>query len=153
MRATGLPIIIRRIEALSPELIHGLVDIWETSVRQTHYFLTVDDVETIKTFVPQAIASVQHLVVAQISDELPIAFMGINHRRLEMLFISPAFRGQGIGRTLLEWGIDEYGVDELTVNEQNPSAVGFYEHLGFETYKRAERDEEGQPFPLLYMRR
>ena len=39
------------------------------------------------------------------------------------------------------------------VNEQNPQAVGFYEHLGFQTYKRTECDEEGNPYPLLYMKR
>ena len=42
---------------------------------------------------------------------------------------------------------------EEPVNEQNPQAVGFYEHLGFQTYKRTECDEEGNPYPLLYMKR
>ena len=42
---------------------------------------------------------------------------------------------------------------EVPVNEQNPQAVGFYEHLGFQTYKRTECDEEGNPYPLLYMKR
>ena len=42
---------------------------------------------------------------------------------------------------------------EVTVNEQNPQADGFYEHLGFQTYKRTECDEEGNPYPLLYMKR
>lgn len=42
---------------------------------------------------------------------------------------------------------------EVTVNEHNPQAVGFYEHLGFQTYKRTECDEEGNPYPLLYMKR
>ena len=44
-------------------------------------------------------------------------------------------------------------IQEVTVNEQNPQAVGFYEHLGFQTYKRTECDEEGNPYPLLYMKR
>ncbi|MEQ2841663.1 GNAT family N-acetyltransferase [Dorea longicatena] len=44
-------------------------------------------------------------------------------------------------------------MQEVTVNEQNPQAVGFYEHLGFQTYKRTECDEEGNPYPLLYMKR
>ena len=42
---------------------------------------------------------------------------------------------------------------EVTVNEQYPQAVGFYEHLGFQTYKRTECDEEGNPYPLLFMKR
>ena len=46
-----------------------------------------------------------------------------------------------------------YGVRELTVNEQNPQAVAFYEHLGFTICKRTDLDEEGNPYPLLYMKR
>ena len=42
-------------------------------------------------------------------------------------------------------------IKELTVNEQNPQAVGFYEHMGFKTYKRTDFDEEGNPYPLLYL--
>ena len=50
--------------------------------------------------------------------------------------------------------IKEYvpGAREVTVNEQNPQAVGFYRHMGFEAYKRTGLDEEGNPYPLLYMR-
>lgn len=59
----------------------------------------------------------------------------------------------GIGRWLLEYVAEHYGIREVTVNEQNPQAVGFYEHMGFVTYKRTDRDEQGGPYPLLYMRR
>lgn len=82
----------------------------------------------------------------------PVAFMGVEDGRLEMLFLSPEERGHGLGKSLLQMGIEQYGVTEVTVNEQNPQAVGFYEHLGFVTYKRTDHDEEGNPYPLLYMK-
>lgn len=69
-----------------------------------------------------------------------------------MLFIQVNARGQGIGKQLLRYAIKNFDVKELTVNEQNPQAIGFYEHLGFVTYKRTDLDEEGQPYPLLYMK-
>lgn len=78
--------------------------------------------------------------------------MGIDSNRLEMLFLSPEVRGKGLGKQLLQYGIETYNIQELNVNEQNPQAVGFYEHMGFQTYKRTEYDEEGNPYPLLYMR-
>ena len=78
--------------------------------------------------------------------------MGIENKRLEMLFLAPGQRGQGIGRQLIQYGILNYNIQELTVNEQNPQAVDFYEHLGFRTYKRTDFDEEGNPYPLLYMK-
>ena len=54
-----------------------------------------------------------------------------------------AERGKGVGKQLLQYGIENYGIQELTVNEQHPQAVGFYEHLGFKTYKRTDHDEGG----------
>lgn len=78
--------------------------------------------------------------------------MGIEGDRLEMLFIAPEERGRGLGRRLLQLGAEGYGVRELTGNEQNPQATGFYEHMGFAAYKRTELDEEGNPYPLLHMR-
>ena len=63
-----------------------------------------------------------------------------------------AERGKGVGKQLLQYGIENYGIQELTVNEQNPQAVGFYRHMGFKTYKRTDYDEEGNPYPLLYMK-
>lgn len=40
----------------------------------------------------------------------------------------------------------------LQIKEYVPQAVGFYEHFGFETYKRTACDEAGNPYPLLYMK-
>ena len=52
-----------------------------------------------------------------------------------MLFLLPEERGKGIGKQLLQYGIQNFGIQEVTVNEQNPQAVGFYEHMGFAAYK------------------
>ena len=95
---------------------------------------------------------VAHLLTAENGNGETVAFIGIENGRLEMLFVLPSERGKGIGKRLLMYGIENYGVNELTVNEQNPQAVGFYEHLGFRTYKRTELDEQGGAYPLLYMR-
>jgi putative acetyltransferase len=78
--------------------------------------------------------------------------MGVENNRLEMLFIAPEERGKGVGRQFMQYGISNYDIQELTVNEQNPQAIGFYEHMGFVTYKRTELDEDGNPYPLLYMK-
>lgn len=77
--------------------------------------------------------------------------MGIENGVLEMLFIAPAERGKGLGARLLRHGMENYAVARLTVNGQNPQARGFYEHMGFRVYKRTDHDEQGNPYPLLYM--
>ena len=78
--------------------------------------------------------------------------MGIEENKLEMLFIKNSERGKGLGKQLLIYGIENYHVKELAVNEQNPEAKGFYEHMGFKVYKRNELDDQGNPYPVLYMR-
>ncbi len=70
-----------------------------------------------------------------------------------MLFLAPEARGQGLGRQLLEYGIQTFGVPQLGVNEQNPQARGFYEHMGFAVCGRTETDGMGNPFPILRMER
>ena len=30
--------------------------------------------------------------------------------------------------------------------------IGFYEYMGFKTYKRKELDEQENPYPILYMK-
>lgn len=132
-------------------LIAQLVEVWERSVKATHLFLSDCERETIKQFVPQALKEIPHLVVAQKGGKVLVAFMGVEAQRLEMLFLSPEERGRGLGRQLLEYGIRQFSIRELTVNEQNPLAKGFYEHMGFQVYKRTECDEQGNPYPLLYM--
>ena len=129
-----------------------LLKVWEASVRATHLFLSDAEVKQIKTYVPQALAGVEHLIVAENESGQPIAFMGTEENRLEMLLLAPSERGKGLGKQLIQYGVQNYGIQEVTVNEQNPQAVGFYQHLGFETYKRTECDEEGNPYPLLYMK-
>ena len=117
-----------------PQLIYQLTAIWEDSVRATHLFLSEAEIQKIKAYVPHALTGVSHLLVAEKMPGQPVAFMGLEGHRLEMLFLSPAERGAGLGRQLLEYGIRHYHL-----------------HMGFETYRRTGCGEQGGPYPLLYM--
>ncbi len=125
---------------------------WEDSVKATHLFLSNEEIENIKEYVPQALNEVKHLVIIENESHQPIAFMGIQDKKLEMLFIKNSERGKGLGKKLLNYGIENYNVNEVAVNEQNPNAKGFYEYMGFKTYKRTDLDEQGNPYPILYMK-
>ena len=134
-------------------LIISLLTVWESSVRATHLFLSDTEIENIKQYVPQALQEIPHLLISENKDGVPVAFAGVDGHKLEMLFVSAENRGKGIGRQLLQYAIDTYAVNELAVNEQNPQAIGFYEHMGFQIYKRSETDEQGNPYPILYMKK
>ncbi len=134
-----------------PDLINRLLEVWERSVRATHLFLADDEIKSIKEYVPQALRGVAHLIIAEDKAGRPVAFMGIEDGSLEMLFLSPEERGKGLGKRLIQYGMESYAVERLAVNEQNPQAKGFYEHMGFHVCKRTDLDEQGNPYPLLYM--
>ena len=133
-------------------LINQLLEVWEDSVRATHLFLSNEGIENIKKYIPQAIFDISHLIIAKSDNNTPIAFMGIENQKLEMLFIRNNEREKGLGKKLLNYGIENYNINELVVNEQNPNAKGFYEHIGFKVYKRSKFDEQGNSYPILYMR-
>ena len=143
---------IIEIQERTEILVNQLLEVWEDSVKATHLFLSSEEIENIKKYVPQAILKVAHLIIIENESHQPIAFMGIENRKLEMLFIKNSERGNGLGKKLLNYGIEKYNVNELAVNEQNPKAKEFYEYMGFKTYKRTELDEQGNPYPILHMR-
>lgn len=140
------------VKELNTVLIKQLFEVWDKSVRETHLFLSDSEIKNISRYIPQALSSIAHLIVAFNDENNPVAFMGIEDRKLEMLFVSPGYRGKGLGKQLIHYGIENYSIDELGVNEQNPQAKAFYEHMGFRVYNRSDTDEQGNPYPILYMR-
>lgn len=143
---------IQEIASCTPNLSDELLDIWERSVRATHHFLAESDIVRIQAYVPKAIQTVEHLAAAEDSDGKTLALIGVREGRLEMLFVDSSCRGRGIGSTLLDYALSHWDGSELTMNEQNPHAIAFCEHKGFAAYMRTDTDEEGKPFPLIYIR-
>lgn len=143
---------ITEVTVRPPELQAALVALWEGSVQASHHFLSAAQIAQIKPYVPQALAQVEHLLVAGPLDQTQ-GFMGITGQKLEMLFVAADQRGQGIGSALLDYGIAHFGVNQVVVNEQNPAAQAFYHHHGFRVYERHALDEQGQPYPILLMQR
>ena len=54
---------------------------------------------------------------------------------------------------LIQKAFSELDVQYVDVNEQNPSAAKFYERMGFRTFRRDSTDDQGNPFPILRMKR
>ena len=144
---------IVEVKCRDSKLVEQLLIVWESSVRATHNFLSESEIENIKKYVPQAINEIPYLIVIEDENQIPVGFMGIVDQHLEMLFVANEQRGKGYGKSLLNYGIEKYLINDLAVNAQNPSAKGFYEHMGFSVYKQTDHDEQGNPYPLFYMSR
>lgn len=162
----------------TPAELDALTDLWEASVRATHDFLAPEDIPFFRETVRRgALPAVKLYVVRETGDgsgtagqptepdgsvkpegscisRAPggfAAFAGVAGDMLEMLFVTPAMRGKGLGRELVEYLVRHAGVRRVDVNEQNPQARGFYERMGFRVTGRDATDPSGKPYPILHM--
>jgi len=128
-----------------------LLDIWEASVRATHDFLAKDDLQELKPLLLEQYFDAVDLSCAKSNSGEILGFCGVHAGTIEMLFISPDARGQGVGALLAAHAIKHQGATKVDVNEQNEQALGFYQHIGFTVTGRSALDGQGKPYPLLHM--
>lgn len=142
---------IKQVDQNNKSDIEAMMTVWESSVVATHTFLTANDVEALKPEVRKYLQSIEHLY--GYCDQEILGFIGVEHEKVEMLFVSEEARGKGIGKKLLQYAIDSLKVKYVDVNEQNSQALGFYRHMGFHVMDRSEFDDQGNPFPILHLKR
>lgn len=130
----------------TPALIAALVSVWNASVRASHDFLTADDIRRLTPCVSEGLAAITTLLVAR-RGGAPVGFMGIDGRKIEMLFLAPAQFGQGLGRRLVTLAFDTYGVTHVDVNEQNARAAAFYRRMGFRPFAATPSTTKATPSP------
>ena len=141
-------------ESISPvqaEDFPRVLEVWEASVRATHHFVAETDIQYFKTIIPDALPDLTSACVRDPNGRV-VGYISVAQGKVEMLFIHPAWRGQGIGSCLLRYAVDVLQATTLDVNEQNEQAIGFYLHMGFEVIGRSALDGMGKPYPLLHMR-
>ena len=129
----------------------AIVEVWEASVRATHRFLSEADIQFFKPLIRDEFLAAVDLYCVKDAKGGVLGFLGVAEGKIEMLFLDPASRGKGLGRLLVRFALDELGAHQVDVNEQNPSALGFYEHMGFRVVDRSPVDGMGKPFPILHM--
>jgi len=141
-----------QIELVDKEDYTELLGVWEASVRATHDFLKEEDIALLKPLILGQYFDAVELRCVRDKDGKIVGFSGTAKGKLEMLFVLPKNRRQGIGSLLCNHAIHNLRVTEVDVNEQNQKAFVFYKHIGFRTIGRSPVDGQGKPFPLLHMK-
>lgn len=139
-------------EQRSMLLIGDILEIWEASVRASHRFLTEEDIRALYPQAEDAVRQIETLWVMQ-DGPRPVGFMGVQERKIEMLFLHPDYFRKGLGKIFVERAFSDLNVEYVDANEQNPDAVKFYERMGFRTFHRDATDDQGNPFPILRMKK
>ncbi len=139
------------VENVLPSDYAELLNVWENSVRATHDFITDEDIEFFKPIIIEQAFPAVTLKCIKDEQGTILGFLGVSNAKIEMLFLRAESRGQGVGKVLLKYAIEKLGANTVDVNEQNPLAVGFYQHMGFVITSRSPLDDMGKPFPILHM--
>lgn len=127
-----------------------IMQIWDTSVRATHTFITEKDFLYYKKIIPTNF--LPKLSIYILEDEQPRGFIGVLGENVEMLFIDAKSRGCGYGKYLLHFALENLKITKLDVNEQNIQAIEFYRKIGFEQTGRSEKDSMGKNYPILHLK-
>ncbi|SHJ68006.1 putative acetyltransferase [Arenibacter nanhaiticus] len=141
----------QKIDIINKTEYQEVVNVWESSVRATHHFIREEDIEYFKPLILNTYLDAVELRCIRNNKNHIVGFLGAAEQNLEMLFIHPDYRGKRIGKSLLDYSIDNLNVTKVDVNEQNEQAVGFYKHCGFEIIGRSELDSSRKPYPILHM--
>lgn len=139
-----------KIEAYTNSDREQILNVWEKSVLATHDFLKPTDFKEIKALV-QTIDFDHFDVYCLKQNNKVVGFIRVAEQKIEMLFFLPEYIGKGLGKMLTDFAFSELKADKVDVNEQNTNAVRFYQKLGFKTYERTNKDNQGKEYPLLKM--
>lgn len=139
-----------KIRMSRPSEASQIIEIWKNSVDATHDFLTAHDRQEIEKEVI-GFFSQTPVWVATNQEDRPVGWMFLHEGHLEALFVDASARGLGVGKQLISHALALHPALSVDVNEQNPQAVGFYQHMGFQVSGRSEQDSQGRPYPLLHM--
>lgn len=134
-----------------PDDYDDLIELWEASVRASHDFLSEADIMELRPQILSTYFSAVALSCIKDTTDTILGFSGVADGKLEMLFVAPEARGQGIGKTLCQHAITQQHVHSVDVNEQNQAASAFYQHLGFKIIARSPLDPQGKPYPILHL--
>ena len=75
-----------------------IFDVWLASVRATHAFLTEADIQGLIPLVQEGLPQFGPIHCLRDASGSVYAFLGVDHSKVEMLFVDPARRGTGAGR-------------------------------------------------------
>ena len=104
-------------------LVSELLEIWEASVRASHHFLTEDD---ILGLAPQAEGTMRNIETLWVlyDNRRAAGFMGVQNRKIEMLFLHPDYFRKGLGKMLVKRAFRNLDVEYVAVaSVMLPSAL------------------------------
>lgn len=130
--------------------VPALLALWCRAVDATHHFLTPDDRQAIEQELRDFLPAAPLLVAADDRDR-PLAFMLVEDRKIEALFVDTQARGSGVGRQMVAYAVKTLAAIYTDVNAQNQQGCGFWQHMGFVQTGYSPLDGAGRRYPLWHL--
>ena len=105
-----------------------------------NYFPIFKDVEY--SFGEMQVVSLIDKNIYVFVDKVVKGFIQIHQTEICKLYVDPCFQGEGIGKMLIEFAINECSVDHLWALEKNKRAISFYIENGFRLSGKRQFEED-----------
>lgn len=138
---------IKKLAAPTSHELDQLMTIWLQSNIEAHSFIEESYWQKHEEIVRQALPEAE-LFTYSIDGKI-IGFLGLMNGYIAGLFIDTDYRGQGIGRQLLDQVKKETGKLSLAVYQKNHAAYQFYLKQGFRVMKEMVNEETNEKEYLM----
>ena len=138
---------------LDDKTLNELINVWEKSVRSSHFFLTEKDIAFYKPLIRNQYLQAVRLFVIRDENQKINAFLGLSDEMIEMLFVDPTAQRRGLGSILIDFAYEKENIKFVDVNEDNKRALSFYLKKGYKIISRDAFDNQGKPFPILHLKK
>lgn len=128
--------------------LDALTDLWEASACASHTFMESDDFRQMRPYMRDALLPSMDVWIAEQAD-VPVGFVGVRDRHVELLYIEQDHQHRGIGSLLLE----HVHATSVEVYQDNVVGVSFYQRCGFAQTALHTSDAIGRPYPMVVLSR
>ncbi|MBN1987872.1 MAG: N-acetyltransferase [Bacteroidales bacterium] len=136
------------IRPLQEADLETVVDLWLKSSIKAHSFIEASFWEGQVNAMREVYIPSADTWVADYEGML-VGFVSLNEEMLAALFVHPFFQGNGIGKQLLQFAMEQSDSLVLSVYKENKRAMDFYRKQGFETVQEQVDKHTGMPEVIM----
>ncbi|HPX05597.1 MAG TPA: N-acetyltransferase [Tenuifilaceae bacterium] len=136
------------IRPLQEADLDTVVDLWLKSSIKAHSFIEASFWEGQVNAMREVYIPSADTWVADYEGML-VGFVSLNEEMLAALFVHPFFQGNGIGKQLLQFAMEQSDSLVLSVYKENKRAMDFYRKQGFEAIQEQVDKHTGMPEVIM----
>lgn len=141
-----------KILYMDSQTMQQFMALWEAAFKPMHPALAAPVLEAARASVEEALQKAKDITCIKDAHGRILAFMYTKGNKIEMLYVHPGAKDQGVDSMLVTYAVSAQKVRFVDVSAQDTAARTLFEQRGFQVYEQAEADSLGNPLPTLRMR-